>query len=161
MQDFDTCACVDRGDCPRCGQKLAGPAWRPINLREQASRKLFGVAHALQHARPEEKLIRATWWRAAALFRENPTFGTWAVYHVADKLWERVEQHYDRPTKAAMAVFAVQAWLERGVYDERLCFHCGWNWGKRADDGRTRYECECWIPLYEQEQAEIEAMATT
>ena len=70
----------------------------------------------------------------------DPTAGTWAVYHVADKLWERVEQHYDRPTKAAMAVFAVQARLERGVYDERPCFHCGWNWGKGADDDARPFQ---------------------
>ena len=136
MQDFDTCECINRGDCPRCGQKLAGPMWRPVNLREQASRRLYGLAAALQHARPIDPLIRAAWWRAAALFRENPTLATWAIYHPVDKLWERLSDQYNRPTKAARAVFAVQAWLERGVYHERPCYHCGWHWTRNAGDAR-------------------------
>jgi hypothetical protein len=31
MQDFDTCTCVDTGNCPRCGNLLLGPKWRPLN----------------------------------------------------------------------------------------------------------------------------------
>ncbi len=155
MQDFDTCECINRGDCPRCGQKLAGPMWRPVNLREQASRRLYGLAAALQHARPIDPLIRAAWWRAAALFRENPTLATWAIYHPVDKLWERLSDQYNRPTKAARAVFAVQAWLERGVYHERPCYHCGWHWTRNAGDARPDGDCECWIPVFEEEEAAL------
>jgi len=153
MEDFDPCPeCIERGICPRCAQPISGPKWQPINLRERVSYQLFGLARMLEHARPDEWLLRQAWWRGAALFRENPTAGTWTIYHPIDKLWNYIYDKYSRPRRASRAVFAVQAWLERGVYDERPCYHCGWNWGKHADDGRELGDCECWIPGWEEEQ---------
>jgi hypothetical protein len=36
-----------------------------------------------------------------------------------------------------------------------MCHHCGWNRTKNAGDARPDGDCECWIPVFEEEEAAL------
>lgn len=154
MEDFDTCRCVNNGQCPRCGEQLAGPKWRPLHVRTALGYAIGRLAVRAQHTRPREVITRAVYWRCLAAFREDPNPWTWAVYHTLDQLWTSVfEQSGHRPTWLARRLWDVQDLLERGTSDDRPCWHCGWNWNTSPGDARDPHQCECGIAAFEDEEA--------
>ncbi len=155
MQDFDTCSCVDNGQCPRCGEQLAGPKWRPLNFRTQLGYHVGRLAVHAQHARPQEVVGRAVYWRALAAFRENPNPWTWALYHAADHAWTVIFSRNSLPTWLAHRLWNFQGLLERGGFDDLPCWHCGWNWNKSPGDAREPHECECWVAGFEADEARL------
>ncbi len=157
MQDFDTCACVDTGNCPRCGNLLLGPKWRPLNIRLFLSQRVHKLAAWPRYVNIPS-LGRTFYWRSSALFRADPNPWTWALYHIADKLWDRISVNPGwRGLRRAHALWEICAWLDRGYeYSETPCFHCGWAWGQGIGDARASHECECWIANFEAEHDQVE-----
>jgi hypothetical protein len=157
MQDFDTCACVDTGNCPRCGKVLLGPKWRPLNIRLALSQRVHKLAAWLRYV-DIPSLTRTLYWRMSAAFRARATPWTWARFHVAEKLWDRLAKDPGwRGLRRAHFLWQVCELLERGYeYSETPCYYCGWGWGQLSGDAREPRECECWIPNFEAEQDQVE-----
>lgn len=157
MEDFDTCVCVNAGRCPRCAKQLLGPKWRPLNVRIWLAAKVERLAGQLRSLEMD-MLFQAIYWRASALFRADPNFWTWAAYHVADQIWDRLTNRTGgRGQALSRALWQLQAWIEHSYEStETPCWHCGWNWVNSPGDAREPRICECWISSFEAEQDQVQ-----
>jgi len=155
MEDFDTCACVDAGQCARCGEQLLGPWWRPLTIRLALSQRVHKLAAWLRYV-DIPSLSRTCYWRSAALFRADPNPWTWALYHAADKLWDRIGRTPGwTGLRRTNALWEICVWLEHGYEStETPCWYCGWNWNNAAGDARDPHQCDCWASAFEAEQDE-------
>src|SRR5260221_6781546 len=82
MEDFDTCRCVDNGQCPRCGEQLAGPKWRPLHVRATLGYAIGRLAVRAQHTRPREVVTRAVYWRRLSSVLQRPNTRSIATYQL-------------------------------------------------------------------------------
>jgi hypothetical protein len=128
-----------------------------LNIRLFLSQRVHKLAAWLRYV-DIPSLGRTFYWRSSALFRADPNPWTWALYHIADQLWDRISvNHGWRGLRRAHALWEICAWLERGYeYSETPCFHCGWAWGQGIGDARASHECECWIANFEAEHDQVE-----
>jgi len=160
MTDFDTCECVNESRCPRCARHLEGPKYGLLRLRLQAVHGIERLLIRSHQAQVTVLLGRALYWRASAAFREDPNAWTWAGYHVADQLWNRIYQRSHRQTWPSKLLRPLQEVLEGDyVSSTTPCWYCGWAWGEKPGDARDPHTCECWVANWEAEQDEAQEWA--